>query len=157
MRRKDKEVLDRQQIDRIIEKAEVCHLGLCRDGQPYVVPVSYGYDGTRLYVHTASEGTKIDYWTASPRICFEVEYDVQIIQSETVACNWGHSFYSVIGFGRIEEIKDTDQKVIALNQIMRHYSGRGWDFGSGMLAKTRIWAIIVEEISGKMSKDKPVL
>ena len=43
MRRKDREVTDIRQIENIIEKTKVVHIGIIDDGVPYVVPMQYGY------------------------------------------------------------------------------------------------------------------
>ena len=135
-------------------KAQVCRLGLCRDNQPYIVPVSFGYDGSFLYFHTAPEGKKIEFIAANNRVCFELEHQVKLLPDETDPCRWSFSFFSVIGFGKIEEITDPESKIEALNQIMRHYSGREWRFSDEMLAKIRVWRILIEQITGKQSKDK---
>ena len=45
MRRTDREISSRERIDEIIRGCEVCHLGKADGGEPYVVPVSFGYDG----------------------------------------------------------------------------------------------------------------
>jgi nitroimidazol reductase NimA-like FMN-containing flavoprotein (pyridoxamine 5'-phosphate oxidase superfamily) len=42
MRKKEKEITNREEIDRIIRDAKICHLGLIADGRPYVVPVTFG-------------------------------------------------------------------------------------------------------------------
>lgn len=155
MRRKDKAIADRQLIDQILAQAQVCRLGLCRDNQPYIVPLSFGYDGQCLFFHTALEGRKIDYMIANPRVCFELEHEVHLVSHETNPCQWSFSFYSVIGFGRLEELKEPKEQMHALNQIMRHYSGRAWNFTEEALGKVRIWRLVIGEITGKKSKDKP--
>lgn len=154
MRRQDKEILDQALIEQIINQVRVCRLGLCRDGQPYIVPVSFGYDGKSIYFHTAPEGRKIDYMTANNQVCFELEHDVKVLPHDTAACQWTFSFYSVIGFGTVAELTDLPRKVAALNQIMQKYSGRAWDFNDQQLAKTRLWRLAIEQISCKASKDK---
>jgi uncharacterized protein len=154
MRRKDKEIQDRKAIDEIITRAEVCRLGLCSDNKPYVVPVSFGYDGKYIYFHTASEGMAIDYFLSNNQVCFEVEHEVSIIKNETSACAWSHSFYSVIGFGTIQELTEASQRIYVLNRIMEHYSGREWDYSEDMLKKTRVWRVSIEQVTGKQSKDK---
>ena len=154
MRRKDKEVRDRTLIDQVIARAQVCRLGLCKDNQPYIVPLSYGYDGNLIYFHTASEGMKLDFLAANNRVCFEMEHDVRIVRDESSACKWSQSFYSVIGFGTIHEITDLPQKIAALNQLMKHYSGREWNFDETSFIKIKIWAITIDQISGKKTKDK---
>jgi nitroimidazol reductase NimA-like FMN-containing flavoprotein (pyridoxamine 5'-phosphate oxidase superfamily) len=60
----------------------------------------------------------------------------------------------VIGFGTVQEITDHRHKVKAFDQIMRHYSGKEWDFDDEMLNKTRLWQITIEHVTGKKSKDK---
>jgi hypothetical protein len=157
MRRKDKEITDKDLINQIIAKAQVCRLGLSNHNKPYIVPISYGFDGTYIYFHTAVEGTKIDYISINPHICFELEHDVKIIMNDSLACKWTQSFYSVIGFGTVQEITDHQHKIKAFNQIMMHYSGKEWDFDEGMLNKTRLWKITIEQLTGKKSLDKTTL
>jgi uncharacterized protein len=154
MRHKKREIQVTALIEEIIAKAEVCRLGLCRDGMPYIVPVSFGYDGSCIYFHTAAEGMKIDYIAANKQVCFELEHDVRVIPSDNAACKWSMSFYSVIGFGTVEEITDFHPKIYALAQIMKHYSDREWDFDEQIVEKTRLWRIAIERITGKQSKDR---
>lgn len=154
MRRKDKEIQGRDLIEQVMAKAQVCRLGLCKDNMPYVVPVSFGYDGTFVFFHTAREGMKLDYLASNRRVCFELEHDVKVIPNPEEACEWSFSFYSVIGFGTVEEIVDPQRKAYALNQIMGHYSNREWSFSERSLEKTRLWCISIERVTGKQSKDK---
>ena len=39
-------------IESIIRNASVCRIALSDDGQPYVVPVCYGYADSTLYFHS---------------------------------------------------------------------------------------------------------
>ncbi len=48
------------------------HLGCARDNHPYVVPIHYAYDSQDLYFFT-TQGTKTDYMSANPEVCFQVE------------------------------------------------------------------------------------
>ncbi len=154
MRRTDKEIKDDLLIERIMSEAQVLRLGLCRDNRPYVVPLSFGYDGGFIYFHTAVEGRKLDYIAANNRVCFELEHEVKVSPKDDAACGWSFSFYSVVGFGTVEEITDPPGKTRALNHVMKHYSGREWDFNEESLEKTRLWKISVEQMTGKRSKDK---
>ena len=65
MRRKDREVTDINEIEKILLQCKICHVAMTEDGTPYVVPLSYGYkifeDNTlELYFHRALEGEKIE-------------------------------------------------------------------------------------------------
>ncbi len=151
MRRKDKEITTRSEIDEIINKAEVCRLAFAKDNEPYLVPVSFGYDGKSIFVHTAKEGKKIEFLEANDRVCFEFETDAKIVTHETIGCKWTASFKSVIGYGRMQKIIDEADALLALNQIMLKYSGKEWDFTNKDLSKVYLWKIEIEEISGKKS------
>lgn len=154
MRRTDKEVTDQTLISQIIEKAQICRLGLAKDNIPYVLPVSFGFDGTAIYFHTAKEGRKIDFMTANHQVCFEFEHGVQLIRNESNPCKWTFSFQSVIGYGTVRELTDLPEKTAGLNQIMTHYSGRAWPFTRDDLGAIHVWRIAIERLTGKQSKDK---
>jgi hypothetical protein len=99
MRRADREITSRERIDEIIRGCEVCHLGMADGDQPYVVPVSFGYDGSSVYFHSAREGRKVDVIAANPRVCVQFERRVVLMPSETEACEWSFAFESAIGVG----------------------------------------------------------
>jgi len=153
MRRKEKEIIGRSEIDQIINKSEVCRLAFAKDNIPYIVPVSFGYDGKKLYIHTATEGRKIEFIEANNLICFEFDTDVQLITHKTIGCKWSTSYKSVVGYGKIHEITNEQKMIDALNQIMLHYSNKEWPFTDKMLKTVKVWEIVIEEISGKQSKD----
>ena len=149
MRRNEKEIIDRGEIDAIINASQVCRVALAKDNQPYLVPLSFGYDGQAIYLHTAVEGKKIDYIEANNRVCVEFERDVRLKPDEKKACKWSIYFESVIGDGTIQELTSLEDKQYGLNQIMRHYSGKDWDFDSKAMAKTRLWKITIASLCGK--------
>jgi nitroimidazol reductase NimA-like FMN-containing flavoprotein (pyridoxamine 5'-phosphate oxidase superfamily) len=151
MRRPEREVRGRETIGWIIEQAQVCRLGLCRDGVPYVVPVNFGYDGQNLYFHTAPAGMKIDFIESNPRVCFELEHDVQTLPHERWACRWSAAFYSVVGWGTVSEVTGTEAKEQALRHIMRHYSDRDWAFDREAVDRVRAWRLRIEQVTGKHS------
>ena len=151
MRRTDKEITTRSEIDEIINKAEVCRLAFAKDNEPYLVPVSYGYDGKSIFVHTAKEGKKIEFLKSNDRVCFEFEIDAKIVTHETIGCKWTASFKSVIGFGKMQRITNEADALFALNQIMLKYSGKEWDFTNKDISRVYLWKIEIEEISGKKS------
>jgi uncharacterized protein len=148
MRRNDREITDRKDIDGIIKRCRVCHLAMCDKNQPYVVPLIFGYDGCFLYFHTAREGRKIDIIKKNNRVCFEFDTLHDIITSEQ-ACSWGAKYESVIGSGTAEILDTLEAKNDALEWIMRQY-GRGTrDFTEKMLNKILVLRVQILEISGK--------
>jgi len=155
MRRHDKEISTRREIDEIIRAALVCRIAFANGDEPYVVPISFGYDGKSLFIHTAKRGRKIEFIENNSRVCFEVEANVALKTDEGDACQWTFEFESVIGYGTIIELDSAEEKSRGLNQIMLHYSGREWDIDEAATATTRVWRIDVESVTGKRSMEKP--
>lgn len=151
MRRKEKAVVDRKTIDGIIQKAEICHLSCCLDDQPYLIPISFGYDGQAIFIHTASAGKKITIFERNPRVCVSFVSQADLLSNQDQACNWSFNYSSVIAEGKISEITDPALKTSALNHIMSHYSGREWEIPNKSLSSTRAWKIMLENPSGKTS------
>ena len=155
MRRHDKEISTHREIDEIIRAALVCRIAFANGDEPYVVPISFGYDGTALFIHTAQRGRKIEFIENNSRVCFELEANVALKTDEGDACKWTFEFESVIGYGRITELETAEDKARGLNQIMLHYSGREWEIDEAATATTRVWRIDIESVTGKRSQEKP--
>lgn len=155
MRRHDKEISTRREIDEIIRAALVCRIAFANGDEPYVVPISFGYDGKALFIHTARRGRKIEFIENNSRVCFELEANVALKTDEGDACQWTFEFESVIGYGTIIELDSAEDKSRGLNQIMLHYSGREWEIDEAATATTRVWRIYVESVTGKRSMEKP--
>lgn len=154
MRRRDRLVEDRREIDAIIRGSEVCRLALAKDNEPYLVPLSFGYDGESIYLHTAGTGKKIEFFEASARVCFELERNVRLVRDDGDACEWSFVFESVIGYGKISELVDLDGKSFALSQITHHYGGTQSNFEGFDLNRVRTWRIAIESVQGKRTDEK---
>jgi len=153
MRRKEKEITDRSAMDAVIRGSEVCHLALALNNEPYLVPMSFGYDGQAIYLHSAPEGKKIDHFRGNKRVCFEFERVGKLLRPEGKPCGWTVPFQSVIGQGTIHELVEADQKAYALNQMVVHYGGHLGQPDEATLAKTRVWKIVIHSLTGKRSKE----
>ena len=154
MQRTDKQINNRADIEQIIKNSLVCRLALTKENNPYIVPVSFGYDGKCIYVHTAKQGKKIDFINSNNLVCFEFDINVKTVEHESVACKWSTSYQSVIGYGKIIEITQFDEAAYALNQIMMQYSGKEWELTEKMLSTVKIWKIEIDEMTGKQSEMK---
>jgi nitroimidazol reductase NimA-like FMN-containing flavoprotein (pyridoxamine 5'-phosphate oxidase superfamily) len=64
--------LDTAQIDEVLRSEVLGRIGCIADGWPYIVPVTYLYDGEYIYVHSA-EGMKLRAMRENPMVCLEVE------------------------------------------------------------------------------------
>ena len=72
MRRKDREIEDRAELESIIGAAMVCRLAMSEDDRPYIVPLCFGYKDGNLYFHSAEEGKKLEILRVNSSICFEI-------------------------------------------------------------------------------------
>ena len=150
MRRGEREIKDPALIDEIIRRAQVCHLGLCDGDQPYVIPMSFGYEGNALYLHCATEGRKIDILRRNNKACFQVETDYSLAVKDN-PCGADMKYRSVIGFGRVSLVEDPAEKRRAFAILMRQYSPGTFTFPDAALARTRILRLDIEHMTGKQS------
>ena len=51
VREADRAVYDRKTVYRILDEGLLCHAGFIIDGQPFVIPTSYGHKDASLYIH----------------------------------------------------------------------------------------------------------
>ena len=148
---KDKEITDRVKLDQIISGALYCHLACSIDDQPYIVPLSFGYDGRYIYFHTAQNGKKSDIFSQNSNVCVSFERDVSLKQDNGQACNWSFQFQSVLVSGIIEEVITPENRVKALDQIMAQYSDQKWTFPEKTVSKTNLWRVNLKTITGRQS------
>lgn len=151
MRRKEKQITTRQEIDDILHDCKVCHLAMAMDDVPYIVPLSFGYDGRHIYFHCATQGQKIEHLRRNPRVCFQMERNVRLITATTGPCHWTFSFESVVGHGTASEITDAGDKKYGLDRIVEHYKGDTDDYPDAAMSSLSVWRIAIESVSGKRS------
>lgn len=150
MRRSDKQIKDKAEIEHIIHASTICRLALCDGDRPYIVPLSFGYRDGILYFHSAQEGKKLDLLHRNPSVCFEFDLDCRVTRSGDV-CNWGVVYRSVVGTGRATFIEDPEAKREALAVIVAQYGGESFDLPLASVNRTRVFAVTIEEVSGKQS------
>jgi nitroimidazol reductase NimA-like FMN-containing flavoprotein (pyridoxamine 5'-phosphate oxidase superfamily) len=74
-------------IEDLLRGQIVGHLGCYGGGRPYIVPITYAYDGAHLYGYTR-EGMKLRMMRAHPNVCVQVERITNITDWESVIA-WG--------------------------------------------------------------------
>ncbi len=150
MRRKDKEITDPVEIEKIIQEAQICRLAMVDGSNPYMVPLSFGAEGDSLYFHSGRKGMKLDILRANPSVCFEMDLQGEVLESEK-PCEWTVQYRSVIGFGNAEFLENPDAKGDAFRIIMAHYSDRTFEFSDEMLRSVVIIKVKIAGISAKQS------
>ncbi len=152
MRRSDRQITDKTEIESIINASTVCHLALSDGDQPYVVPLNFGYEDETLFFHCAHEGQKVDIIRRNPAVCFSFVPDHRLVPSET-SCDWTTKYRSVTGFGTASLVDDRKSKVEALGIIMEQYSENKVQFEDRAVDKVLIIRVDIENMTGKVSGD----
>ena len=151
MRRKEKEITDKTEINSIIRQSQVCRLGLADEGIAYIVPLCFGYKDNSLYFHSATEGRKIEILKRNNQVCFEFDGDTRVTTGKS-ACAWGMQYRSVIGYGTAGFIEDPEKKRQALDIIMAQYADGAFQYSDKALDKTLIIKIDISHMTGKKSE-----
>ena len=150
MRRKEKAIIGLDEIEKVIKKVISCRIGLVDDGEPYIVPVCFGYERNALYFHGALEGRKVELIEKDSRICFQMDADVETVKAGD-PCNWAIDYRSVIGVGRAHILHSDEEKCYGLRVIMKQYAEGEFSFPKARLDKTLVIKIDIESLTGKQS------
>jgi hypothetical protein len=150
MRKIEKEITDRAEIDAIIRDAVVCRLAMSAGDRPYIVPLCFGYRDDTLFFHTGRTGMKVDILSRNPRVCFELESEYEVITGKT-ACKWSMRYKSVVGTGTASFVESPADKRRALDIIMQHYAHGRFEYPDAIVEKTAVIAVAIAELTGKAS------
>lgn len=155
MRRKDREIIELDQIVEIMKKCDVCRLAFFDREFPYIVPLNFGmqYDGNTicLYFHGAREGKKLDLIQENNKASFEMDCAHRLITGER-ACDYSMEYESVIGQGILEILSETEKRN-ALDIIMRQYSGeKEFEYNENYLKAVTVFKLMVTGVTGKRLK-----
>lgn len=156
MRRADRQVTDLAEIEKIVQNCDVCRLGLCSNGMPYVVPMNFGYrldgESLTLYFHCAGEGKKLDIIRQNANAFFEMDCGHQLVQGK-LGCDWSMNYESVMGSGAIVFLEDPQEKTEALACMMEHYAGRAdFEFPPAMLRAVTVLKLSADAFTAKKRK-----
>lgn len=121
---------------------------------PYIVPVTYYYDGEYIYGQSW-EGQKMELMRENPNVCFQVD----------LSCNLDN-WQSAVIFGQFEELKDEPatkarehlfSKVVPLMTSSafhqhEHWEGVGHELSDQDRVKPLMFRIKVNEKSGRFER-----
>lgn len=117
MRRK-KQALSMQECTQILNHGTSGVLALSGDeGYPYAVPISYVYDGEKIYFHSAKSGHKLDAIRRDSKASFCVIERDWVVPEEYTSY-----FRSVIAFGTIRILESEREKRIAIEKLAIKYA-----------------------------------
>lgn len=117
MRRKGQQ-LSTEDCEAILNRGTSGVLAVSGDGDyPYAVPLSYCYDGEKIYFHCAKTGHKLDAIEKNNKASFCV------IDADDIVPERFTTYYkSVVVFGRAHIITDSGDKRRAITALSERYS-----------------------------------
>ena len=105
--RPNREIVSDGEINEILQNGKFVVISACRDNEPYIVTLSYGFDAhaSALYVHCAPHGLKMDFFKSNSRICATIIEDGGYIADEC-----GHKYKTVVFWGDISVVTGLEEK-----------------------------------------------
>lgn len=125
MRRKQSEVTDPAQIERILNQATIGRMAsLGADGYPYITPVNFVFYQGSVFFHCAPVGQKLKNIADNPKVCFEVDIPLAYLDSgfaNKTRCNIHQLYHCVIIRGTAEVVEDESLKLASLNALVEKH------------------------------------
>ena len=150
MRRKDRQVTEAEALS-LLEQGEYGVVSTVSvDGEPYGVPVNYCCHDGNIFFHCALEGKKLDNIRSNPRVSFCVVGNTEILPAE-----FGTRYESCIVQGTATESFDEEKRAALeglVGKYSRDYVVEGLQYIEKLHAKTRVFKISVQSITGKAKK-----
>ncbi|MDB9517591.1 pyridoxamine 5'-phosphate oxidase family protein [Roseofilum reptotaenium CS-1145] len=149
---------DRATIEQILDEALVIHVGFIAQDQPFVIPMSYGRDGDRLYIHGAVASRMLKNLEQGIEICVSAT----ILDGIVIARSLFHhsmNYRSVVLFGRATLVDDEQEKLHALKVLSEHIVPGQWEQARqptpAEMKATTVLAFPIEEGSAKVRSGDP--
>lgn len=155
MLKKEREIKDKNIIEEIIKKGKFANISMCRDNEPYIVTLSYGYDSVKnsLYFHSAKIGLKFDFIRKNSLVCGTIVEDKGYKINQ---CS--HAYRSVVFWGKMVIVEDLEEKKHGFEVMMNHLEENPNKIKKRFLEKedtyrnTSILRLDINEITGKASE-----
>jgi nitroimidazol reductase NimA-like FMN-containing flavoprotein (pyridoxamine 5'-phosphate oxidase superfamily) len=148
---------DRTTAYAVIDEAYIAHVGFVVDGEPRVLPMTYGRDGDVLYLHGAV-GNAMLRASAGAQVCVTITLLDGLVLARS-AFHHSMNYRSVVVYGRAREVTDPTEKFEAQRALVEHVvRGRSADArlpNDRELNQTTILAIPMDEASAKVRTGPP--
>jgi nitroimidazol reductase NimA-like FMN-containing flavoprotein (pyridoxamine 5'-phosphate oxidase superfamily) len=153
VREHERGVYDRETVNQILDEAFLCHIGFVVDGQPFVIPTSYGRDGDVLYVHGSAASRMLRNLTTGIPVCITVTLLDGLVLARSIF-NHSMNYRSVVILGTATLVSDPDEKLKALRTLSEHIIPGRWDDSrqpnEKELKATSALRVPIEEFSAKV-------
>lgn len=159
VREADRAVYDRETVYRILDEGFLCHVGFAMDGQPFVIPTSYGRKGACLYIHGSAASRMLRQMKEGVLVCVTVTLLDGLVLARSVF-NHSMNYRSVVILGKATLVDDPEEKLAALRALSEHILPGRWDDSrqpnERELKATSVLRVPIEEFSAKVRTGPPI-
>jgi nitroimidazol reductase NimA-like FMN-containing flavoprotein (pyridoxamine 5'-phosphate oxidase superfamily) len=159
VREGDRAVYDREPVYRILDEGFLCHVGFAVDGQPFVIPTSYGRKEASLYIHGSAASRMLRQMKEGVAVCITVTLLDGLVLARSVF-NHSMNYRSVVILGTATLVDDPEEKLAALRILSEHILPGRWDDSrqpnERELKATSVLRVPIEEFSAKVRQGPPI-
>jgi hypothetical protein len=149
---------ERTIVNQILDEALVVHVGFLVDNQPFVIPMGYGRDGDRLYIHGSTASRMLQTLEKGVDVCVTAT----LLDGIVIARSLFHhemNYRSVVLFGRATLVEGEDEKIHALKVLSEQIILGRWEQARKPTIQevkgTTVLAFPIEEGSAKIRSGEP--
>jgi len=148
---------DQETIFGILDAGFLCHLGFVVDGQPFVIPTTYGRVGDRIFIHGAATSRMLTNVKAGIPVCLTVTHFDGLVLARS-AFHHSMNYRSAVVFGTATPVPDAEKEQ-ALFVISENILKGRWDEVRAPnlieLKATTVLALQIEDASAKIRMGPP--
>jgi uncharacterized protein len=153
-------VYDRETVYRILDAGFLCHVGFVADGQPFVIPTSYGRKDASLYIHGSAASRMLrQMQKEAVQVCITVTLLDGLVLARSVF-NHSMNYRSVVILGKATLVDDPSEKLAALRTLSEHILPGRWDDSrqpnERELKQTSVLRVPIDEFSAKVRTGPPI-
>jgi len=146
MIKQHREVTDPNNIEAIFKLSTICHVAFNNSPAPYIIPMNYGYNENKIYLHTANKGLKLELLAKNNNVGFEIENKIKIVHG---ANGTTLKYQSIVGEGNIEIIKENEDKQIAIKYLIEHHGGEYFRHSDKSVSGVTMLVINITKLTAK--------
>jgi nitroimidazol reductase NimA-like FMN-containing flavoprotein (pyridoxamine 5'-phosphate oxidase superfamily) len=159
VREAERGVYDRETVYRILDEGFICHVGFAVDGQPFVIPTSYGRKEAHIYIHGSAASRMLREMKDGVALCVTVTLLDGLVLARSVF-NHSMNYRSVVILGKGTLVEDPEEKLAALRTLSEHIIPGRWDDvrqpDERELKATSVLRLPIEEFSAKVRTGPPI-
>ena len=143
---------DKQRIESIILHCDACFVGITDlEGNPYVVPMNFGYENGIIYLHSGPEGSKLEMLEHNNNVCITFSLGHKLVyQHEKVACSYSMGSESAMCRGQVEFIEEIDDPRKELASLLFSYTDNAFSYSDPAVRNVKVWKVPVDQMTGKV-------